>query len=111
MTQNTIEQFDPHAYIDDLIGEMGMQNEDAEKLSKLKEAMMEALCRQIFHAAAENIEDEVIDVVLEELKDETDVEYILREIVQTSPSAQLAMLAALDEFKEQTLEAFNKLKT
>ena len=46
----------------------------------------------------------------DELKDETDVRFILQELVQASPGAQLAMIQALDEFKEKTLEAFNKLK-
>lgn len=105
------EQFNPFALIDELIEEMGMQNEDPVKLAGLKEAMFEALGHQLFNAAAENIEDEVIDAAMEDMKDEKDAGFILRELMQTSPGAQLAMLGAVKEFKENTLEAFNKLKT
>lgn len=110
MAENESEQFDIHAYIDEIIEEMGMANEDIVKLTELKESMLEALSRHIFQAAADNLEDEVIDVVMEDLKDETDVEIILQEIVHTSPGAQIAMLQALEEFKKNTLEAFNHLK-
>jgi len=105
-----MQQFDAYAYIDDLVEEMGMKDENPVKLAGLKSAMMEALGRHLFQAASESLEDRVIDVVMEELKDEEDVEFILQELVRTSPGAQMAMLAALDEFKEHTLEAFNKLK-
>jgi len=110
MTQNNSEQFDPILYIDELIGEMGMQNEDPEKLSALKQAMLEALMFQILQAAKENIEPEVIDIVLEEMKFVKDPIVIMQELVQSSPSAQNAILAALNSFTENTLEAFNKLK-
>ncbi|MFH0837732.1 MAG: hypothetical protein V1880_00495 [Patescibacteria group bacterium] len=110
MTKTETENFDMNAYLDELIEEMGMQDEDRLKLAGLKQAMIEALTRQIFQAAAENIEPEVIDMVMEELKDEEDPGFIIQELLQTSPGAQVAMLEALDEFKKTTLEAFNKLK-
>ncbi len=109
--KNMDEQFDPLVYIDELIEEMGMQTEDPVRLEELKKAMLEALMRQLFQAAEENVEPETMDMVMEELKDEEDPAYILHEMIQTSPGAQVAMLLALDEFRENTLEAHNKLKT
>ena len=111
MPKPDTEQFDPYVFLDELIEEMGMQNEDAEKLSRLREAMLEALSRQLFHAASENLEPEAIDMVMEDMKDEEDAGFILQELMQTSPGAQLAMLGALEEFRKQTLEAFNNFKT
>lgn len=110
MAKTETENFNMNVYIDELIEEMGMQNEDKAKLTKLKEGMFKALNRELFEAAAESIEPEVIDMVMADLKDEKDSGFILQELVQTSPSAQLAMLAVLDRFKENTLEAFNTLK-
>ncbi|MBU0706530.1 hypothetical protein KJ657_02660 [Patescibacteria group bacterium] len=110
MPETNIEQFDPGVYLDDLIREMGMQDEDRVKLAGLKQAMFEALSRQLFQAAEDNIEPEVIDVIMEELADEEDPGYILRELMRSSPGVQIAMVMALDEFRENTLEAFNKLK-
>lgn len=110
MPKKETENFDMYVYIDELIEEMGMQNEDKTKLAKLKASMFKALSRELFEAAAENIEVDVIDMVMEELKYEEDPGLILQELVQTSPSAQLAMLDVLDRFKKNTLEAFNHLK-
>ena len=110
MPNNNSDQFDPYAFIDELITEMGMRNADPVKLSKLKASMFDALARQLFQAAQDNIEPEIVDMVLEELKDEEDPLFIITELVQTSPSCQLALLAALDVFREQTLDAFSKLK-
>lgn len=104
------EHFNAFAYVDELIEEMGMQNEDPIKLEGLKKAMVEALMRQLFQAAEDNVEPETMDMVMEDLKDEEDPGYILRQMVLTSPGAQVAMLLALDEFRENTLEAYNKLK-
>jgi hypothetical protein len=110
MTQNNSDHFDPYIFIDELIGKMGMQNEDKKKLFALKEAMLEALATHLFRTAQDNIEPEVIDAVLEDMKDEQDPLFIIQELVQASPGAQIAMLKALDVFTENTLEAFNKLK-
>ena len=108
--KDTDEQFDPFVYVDELVEEMGMQNEDPERLEGLKKAMLEALMRQLFQAAEDNIEPETMDMVMEDLKDVEDPGFILREMIQTSPGAQVAMLLALDEFRENTLEAYNRLK-
>jgi hypothetical protein len=111
MPDTNTEQFDPFVYIDELIVEMGLQNEAPVELMELRKNMLEALGRELFTAAAEALEDEVIDMVMEELKDEEDAGFILRELMQSSPGAQLAMLEALNDFREKTLEAFNNLKT
>ena len=37
-------------------------------------------------------------------------EHFINELIRTSPTAQVAMLAAIDQFKTNTLEAFNQLK-
>jgi len=101
--------FNAFDFIDELIVEMGMQNEAPEKLEELKANMIEALSRKLFQTAAENIEGEVIDIVMEELEDESDLEVILRTLIQASPTVQVALVLAIDEFRENTLEAYNKL--
>ena len=110
MSEHTSEQFDFNAYIDGIIGEMGMNDEDPMALAQLKEQMAEALRHDIFTAAQENMEGEVIDAVMEELAEEEDAAFIMRELIRTSPGAQIAMLEAIDNFRKNTLEAFNKLK-
>lgn len=104
------EAFDIHLFIDELIEKMGMQHEDLVKLTDLKKNMHEVLHQAIFEAAAENIEPEVIDEGMERLKDEKDPIFILMELIKTSPSAQVAMLVAIDNFEKNTMEAFETLK-
>lgn len=111
MPEKDSEQFDFNAYLDQLIEEMGLKDMDAMQVAQLKEQMSETLRHDIFTAAEENMEPEVIDAVMEELADETDPAYILRELILASPGAQIAMLEAIDNFRKNTLEAFNKLKS
>lgn len=111
MTELNSEQFDFNVYLDQLIEEMGLKDMDALQVAQLKEQMAETLRNDIFTAAQENMEPEVIDAVMEELAEETDPAFILRELIRTSPSAQIAMLEAIDNFRKNTLEAFNKLKS
>lgn len=110
MPDNNFDHFDPYAFIDELIVEMRMQDAEQAKLEWLKNAMFEALTRQLFQAAQDSIEPEVVDMVLKDLEDEEDPLIIIQQLVQTSPSAQLALLDALEIFRENTLDAFNKLK-
>lgn len=104
------EDFNANTFIDELVEEMGMQNEDPVGLAELKKDMLEALTRQLWQAAEENIDMEAIDIVLDDMKDEEDPGMILRTLIHASPGAQLGMLDALEEFRINTLEAFNKLK-
>lgn len=110
MPKTDTDHFDAFDFIDGLIEEMGMQNEDPIKLQTLKQAMFEALTRHLLQAAQDNIEPEVVDFVLEELKDEPNPAVLVQTLIQTSPMAQIAMLAALEEFRANTLEAYNYLK-
>ncbi|MBN2306893.1 hypothetical protein JXD20_02810 [Candidatus Peregrinibacteria bacterium] len=110
MAETNTEQFNGKVFIDELIEEMDMQNEDPDELARLKEAMLEALTRMVFQAAEEAIEPEVVDAVIEKLADEEDPGTIVRALLRASPGAQLAMVQALGEFRDNTLEAFNQLK-
>lgn len=106
----TIELFDALTYIDDLILEMGMENADRDDLAALQNSMAKALHDALFQAAAQNIEPETIDMVMEDMKEEGDGWFIITELMQTSPSAQMAMLDALDEFRKNTLATYNLMK-
>jgi len=110
MLKTNDEQFDALKFLDDLIKEMNMQNEDPAELAELKENMAETLNNALFKSASENIEPEVIDSVMNELKDEKDALFIITQLIQTSPGAQIAMIQALDNFRKNTLDAYKQLK-
>ena len=102
--------FDPSTIIDELIVEMGMKNDEPEKVKALKQAMQKQMNHVILNTASMNLEPEVIDYVMEQYSDEDEIEFLFAEIIRHSPEAQEAIIIALSEFKEQTLNAFNSFK-
>lgn len=110
MAENTQEQFDPHAFLDDLLREMGMDKESDERREALKLAMYQTLEHDLFEAIADNLEPEIAEAIMEEYPDEEDGFFLIIRMAQESPGAQLGMIQALETFKERTLEAYNQLK-
>lgn len=110
MPDNTNDIFDPIAFLDELIEKMGLQHQPRQELETLKEGMAEALHREIFQAAADAMEPEVVDMILERYPDEEDTWFLITEMVKTSPQAQIAMMQAVNEFETNTLETLNHLK-
>ncbi|MDH5596899.1 MAG: hypothetical protein OEY44_02235 [Candidatus Peregrinibacteria bacterium] len=109
MSVKNDDTFDALAYLDELIEEMGLAQADAEAKARLKETMAENLHHDLFLAAAQNLEPDVIDMVAAELSSEKDPWFTIQQLVQTSPGAQVAMLEALDIFKQRTLEAYGQI--
>jgi len=108
---NKTTPFDPSTIIDDLIKAMGMEKEDPAKVKALKEDMQKQMNHVILNTASMNLEPAVIDYVLRQYDEEKEIEFLFAEIIRHSPEAQEAIVIALEEFKEQTLEAFNEFKT
>jgi len=105
--QNT--PFEPNQFLDQLIEEMGLQNEAPEKVEVLKEKMAQTLHDRLFEAASEAIEPEVIDAVMDEQDEEKELWTFILELLKRSPAAQEAMTQALEDFRAETLEAFEVL--
>ncbi|MBU0577215.1 hypothetical protein KJ742_02830 [Patescibacteria group bacterium] len=103
--------FDPKEFIDSLISEMGMADREPEELAEIRGAIEQQMNHIVLKTTAIYLEPEVIDEVLEEQKDTEDFMYLVSRFIKFSPRVQLAIYDELDEFKEQTLEAFNILKT
>lgn len=102
--------FDPKQFIDSLIEEMGMQNEAPEKVEALKKNIEEQMNHIVLSTASLNLDPEIMDYVLEEYKDEEDIGFLLSKIIEYSAHTQLAILDALDEFREETLMVYNRIK-
>jgi hypothetical protein len=107
---NSDNTFDPKGFIDSLIAEMGMQDAPSEKLSELKSGIEQQMTHVILNTASMNLDPEALDYVMETYKDIENPLQLFIQIIKYNPSAQLAILDALDEFREQTLEAFNKFR-
>jgi len=107
---NLNSSFDPKAFIDSIIEEMGMQNEAPEKLAMLKGYMERQLDHVISRTASETLEPEVIDKVLEEYGETKDIGFLFEKCVQDSVDTQWAIVKALEEFKDQTINAYLQIK-
>ena len=101
--------FDPDEIINLLIEEMGMKDEDPEKVSALKQAMEQQMYHVILSTAAMHVEPAVIDGVLKEFANEESPELLFAELIRHSPASQEAILEALNDFYDETIDAFKTL--
>ena len=109
MEITNIPLFDPQAFLDQLIIEMGLQDATPEKVALLKEKLATTLHNKIFQAAARFIEDQVIEEALEKYKDEKSLWEFYMKLIQMSPAAQEAMKNAIQKFGDETLAAYEIL--
>ena len=109
MNQNLTSTFDPASLLDQLIEEMGFAKESSEKVEMLKESLAITLHNKIFNAASEALEPEMIEEAVEKYADEKDLWQFMLKLLQMSPAAQAAMTEAIEEFKDETLAAYEIL--
>ena len=108
--QNPENRLDSQKYIDDIIEEMGMEDAQPDKLMRLKENLLYLLDNAVSTAASQTLNPEVFDKVLADYGDMKDPAFLFQQCVKESPEAQQAILSALEEFKEQTLNAYFQIK-
>jgi hypothetical protein len=106
-TQNT---FNPQEFINSLIAEMGLQDEEPEKVEQLKNGIEKQMTDIILNTASLNLDPEVMDYVTERYMDVENPLQFFIQLIKHDFGAQIAVLDALDKFKEQTLSVFNRLK-
>lgn len=102
-------EFNLTDFMDDLMDKMGMQAAPAAEKEPLERAMEEQLAHVIMETAALYIEADVIEELSIWHAKEKDFTYFVSQLIRHSPRAQFAILAAIDQFYDQTLEAFNIL--
>ncbi len=108
--KNDKNMFDPKAFIDSLIEEMGMQNESPEKIDELRAGIEDQMTHVILNTASMNLDSEMTDLALERYKDIDNPTQLFIQLIKYNPEAQVAILNALDELKEQILDAYKTLK-
>lgn len=109
MNQNLTSTFDPESFLDQLIEEMRFDKEAPEKVEMLKEGLAITLHNKMFDAASQAIEPEVVEAAVEKYADEKDLWQFMLKLLQMSPAAQAAMTEAIEEFKDETLAAYEIL--
>jgi hypothetical protein len=103
--------FDVKEFIDSLIYDMGMKDEDPEKVKILRDGIEKQINEIMLNTASLYTDPEVIDMILEEYKDQDDLAYLCAKLIEYSPRVQLEIFNALDDFRNQTMEAYNFLKS
>ncbi len=101
--------FNSDKFLDDLINEMGLLEALPNEIETLKTAMLEQLNQVIMTAVSIFIEDEAIDYVMKKHADLKDSDQIFAALVANSPQSQIAILDAMELFKENTLDAHKDL--
>ncbi len=107
---NKEQEFNPNTFLDSIIEEMGLQNEDPDKVYGLKMLMLKRMNTVITDAISLNIEPETIDAVMARYGQVEDPIFLLSLLIEYSPGSQIAIVEALDNFREQTLSDFSRLK-
>lgn len=109
ISNSNMTSFDPRSFIDYLIEEMGLSHEDPAKVEILKDNLALRLHSKMFDAASQAIEPEVVEAAVEKHADEKDLWQFMLKLLQMSPAAQAAMTEAIEEFKDETLAAYEIL--
>lgn len=105
--QNT--GFSPEQFLDDLIAEIGLSEVPADELEELKQAMQTQMDHVIMTAVSIYLEPETIDYVFTKHAEIADSDLLFAELVTNSPKSQIAILEALEQFRQDTLDAHKTL--
>ncbi len=100
---------DPHDFVQSLIRDMGFQNEPPARLTGLREDLINQMTTVILNTVSLYVEPEILERLAAEYQNEKDVVNFIKELMRYSPRTHLMVLHALDEFYDQTLDAFNTL--
>jgi len=106
--QNTPLMIDPDKFVEGLLNEMGFADKTDEQKQKLTDQINSQLNHVILNTISLNLEPEVITIVVDHFEEEKDPITLIRELVKRSPGCQIALIEALEKFKEETLEIYNK---
>jgi len=101
--------FDPVAFLNELMAKMSLENIEEPVKTELREAMAANLHHDLFQAASNYVEPEVIDAVMTELSEEPDAWTLLTELVNRSPGAQVAVLEAIRDFETRVLSTYEEI--
>ena len=105
MTEENI--LKPDEFLDTLLIDMDMDIATPE-VQQLRDNMEQQLTSDMLNAASMELDPETLDNTLEKCKDIESPTQVFIQIIRDNPEAQIAMLEAMDIFREQTLEMFNK---
>ena len=110
MNHSNSETFDFKLFIDSIIEAMDMSGESPEKVKILRENIETQAGYVILNVVSMNIEPNTLESIMEKTKENSASELLISELIRENPEAQLGILEALDEFKEETLEVYQQLK-
>ncbi|GEM_PF-4334484 len=101
--------FDPKDFLQSLMREMKFDREPEDKRQPLEKMLLNQMNEVVLNTASLHLNREVMEELAVRNPDEKDFEYFLQQVIRYSPKTQLAILHALDQFYDQTLDAFKAL--
>lgn len=103
--------FDPDAYIESLMKDIGFGDASSEEKEQMYKGLNEQITHLILNAISLYVEPEQIDEALMKHGDLKDLGEFIEKLVETSPEAQMAIVEALDSFYAETVETYEEFKS
>jgi len=111
-TNLSVNYFDPDAYIDSLMEDIGFGDASASERAQMYKGLNEQVTDLVLNAISLYVEPEQIDEALIRNADLKELGQFVEKLVEISPEAQYAIIEALDRFYQETVdtyEEFNKM--
>ncbi|MBU1017722.1 hypothetical protein KKA33_01700 [Patescibacteria group bacterium] len=109
-TDITINVFEPGAYLESLMEDIGFKDASENERAQMSEALSEQVNYLILNAITLYVEPEQIDETLINSGDLEDLATFIEKLVEISPEAQYAIIEALDRFYTETVETYDSFK-
>lgn len=107
----TIPTFDPNAYLNSLLNDIGFENTEDEERGQMYTELEEQMSHLIFSAIADNITPEQMEETLINNGENENLNALVEAMVEISQEAQIAILDELDKFYSETIEAYERFKS
>lgn len=102
--------FEPEVYIDSLMKDIGFENAAQKQKEQMRAGLNEQISHLIINAISLYVEPEHVETALIKHGNLTDLGQFIAKLVEISPSAQMAIVEALDNFYTETVEAHEYFK-
>ncbi len=102
--------FDPKVYIESLMKDIGFEDATEEQKKEMRKGLQEQVSHLITNAISLYAEPEQVDEAFTKYGDLEDLGKFIAKLVEISPEAQMAIVEALDNFYQETVETYEQFK-
>lgn len=97
--------FSPHKFVEELMEDIGFANAPEPQKEEVFKQLMQQLLNRLMSAVDINVKDYEIEEINEKHPDKKEWEY-LNEIIEISPTTQVAIIEEVNNFYTETVETY-----